>query len=87
MPKYLVEAIGQYRMRYMIEAETGDHAADTVVMGEAEEFSQLYLGETLTSVWELEDDEIVELFYQDNSYYTNQDPEYALSRVHKVQRD
>jgi len=71
-------------MRYMIEAETGDHAADTVVMGEAEEFSQLYLGETLTSVWELEDDEIVELFYQDNSYYTDHDPEYALSRVHKV---
>lgn len=85
MPKYLVEAVSQFRMRYVVEAEEGTHAADAVVMQEVDEFSQLFLGETLTSVWQLEDDEIVELFYQDHEYLAgNPDPERALSYVHKI---
>lgn len=85
MSKYLVEAIGQYRMRYVVEAEDGTHAADAVAMQEVTEFSQLYLGETITSVWQMEDSEIVDLFYQDHEYLAeNPDAERALSYVHKI---
>lgn len=54
----LVETILQYRMRYVVEVPVGidDHgvdtslwALDTVTCDEAKEFSQKYLGETISS--------------------------------------
>lgn len=85
MPKYLVEAIGQFRMRYVVEARSQEDAADTVVMEEAEEFSQKHLGEVITSIWEVDDDMIVDIFYDDHPYLAeNGTPERALRNVHKV---
>jgi hypothetical protein len=48
----LVEAIQQYRMRYVVELGKDDPAAwalDTVTMNEAKELSQQDLGETIVS--------------------------------------
>ena len=47
----LVETVLSYRMRYMVEApdDHPEYALDTVTMQEAKEFSQLYLGEHITS--------------------------------------
>ena len=66
---YLVECIGQFRMRYMVKAYCGDHAADTVVMEEAKEFSQLSLGEVIFSTRKMIDKEdVLNLCDEDNDY-------------------
>lgn len=80
MSKYvLVEAIAQYRMRYVIEVpddhNDGTHpcsakqwAEDTVTMEDMKEFSQHWLGETITSSRELTRDQVLELVNEDNDY-------------------
>ena len=68
MPKYLVETISVFRMRYVVECESADHAKDVVTMNEAEEFSQLHLDELITSAREIDDAEYLRLFDEDNDY-------------------
>ena len=68
MPKYLVETISMFRMRYVVECESADHAKDVVTMNEAEEFSQLHLDELITSAREIDDAEYLRLFDEDNDY-------------------
>ena len=80
MSKYvLVEALAQYRMRYVIEVPD-DHndgelpcsakqwAEDTVTMEEMKEFSQEWLGETIISSRELSKEQIMDLIEEDNDY-------------------
>ena len=66
----LVEAISQYRMRYMVQVPKGksEWALDTVVCNEAKEFSQEHLGETIFSHRVMELDKALELCDNDNSY-------------------
>jgi hypothetical protein len=47
----LVEAVSQFRMRYMVEVpeENPEWALDTVTMNEGKEFSQEWLGEVIVS--------------------------------------
>lgn len=47
----MVEAISQFRMRYMVETpdEHPEYALDDVTMQTAKEFSQEWLGETIVS--------------------------------------
>ena len=47
----MVEAISQFRMRYMVEVDAAhpEWALDTVTMQEAKEFSQEHIGETIVS--------------------------------------
>lgn len=47
----MVDAISQFRMRYMIQVPKGKShwALDTVTMQEAKEFSQEHLGEVIVS--------------------------------------
>jgi hypothetical protein len=47
----MVEAISQFRMRYMVEApdDHPEYALDDVTMQTAKEFSQEWLGETIVS--------------------------------------
>jgi hypothetical protein len=71
MPKYLVETISMFRMRYVIEANEETHACDEVVMnndGNLREFSQLHLDEIITSSREIDDVEYLRLFNLDNDY-------------------
>ena len=75
----LVETISQYRMRYVIEVPD-DHmdreypcpattwAEDTVTSEEMKEFSQKWLGETITSSREVDRTEILRLCNEDNDY-------------------
>jgi bifunctional DNA-binding transcriptional regulator/antitoxin component of YhaV-PrlF toxin-antitoxin module len=66
----LVEAIGQFRMRYMVEVPVGkkEWAGDVVVMEQAKEFSQLSLGETIISSRVIPKEEIIPLCNEDNDY-------------------
>ena len=90
MSKYvLVEALAQYRMRYVIEVpdnhNDGEYpctaqqwAEDTVVSEEMKEFSQLYLGETIISSREIPKEEIVLLIDKDNEYCKSWDDEHKF---------
>ena len=53
MPLFVVDTIQTYRIRYVIECMSAEHAADTVVMKEASEFSQMDLGETILTSKEI----------------------------------
>ena len=85
MPKYLVETIDLFRMRYVIECESADDAKDTVRMKEAEEFSQLHLDETITSTRVIDDAEYLRLFDEDNDYLRSWSEDQKFKYVHKVE--
>lgn len=49
MPLFVVETIVNFRHRYVVECRELEHAFDTVACQEAEEFSQMCLGEQIIS--------------------------------------
>lgn len=71
----LVEAIQQYRMRYLVQVPKGkkEWAEDTVVMKEAKEFSQLDIGETVTSSRVISEEDALKLCREDNDYIKSWD--------------
>lgn len=66
----LVECVSTFRMRYMVEVPKGkaDWALDTVVMNEAEEFSQEHLGEHIVSHRVVSKEDALALCNADNDY-------------------
>ena len=66
----LVECVSTFRMRYMVEVPKGkaEWALDTVVMNEADEFSQEHIGEQIMSHRVVTEDEVIELCDVDNHY-------------------
>jgi len=87
LPKYLVETVDFFRMRYVIECESAEHAKDVVTMREAEEFSQLHLNETITSTRVIDDAEYLRLFDEDNAYLKDWSEEQKFNYVHEVNYD
>jgi bifunctional DNA-binding transcriptional regulator/antitoxin component of YhaV-PrlF toxin-antitoxin module len=66
----MVEAVQQFRMRYLVEVDA-DHpewAMDTVVMKEAKEFSQQDMGETIVSHRVVTEEEALAISDIDNDY-------------------
>lgn len=86
MPKYLVEAVSVFRMRYVVDAKHPDYAKDLVVMGEDDlkEFSQLHLDEIISDAREITNDEYLTLFDKDNDYLKNWPKERKFSFVNIV---
>ena len=85
MPKYLVETIDMFRMRYVVECDSLEHAKDVVTMKETEEFSQLHLDETITSTRVIDDTEYLRIFDEDNDYMKEWSEEQKFNYVHKVE--
>jgi len=77
----LVDAISQYRMRYLVEVPKGktEWAHDTVAMEEAKEFSQKHLGETIISSRVISLEQAVQLFKVDNDYLKEWSEEQVLA--------
>jgi antitoxin component of MazEF toxin-antitoxin module len=73
----LVETVQMFRHRYCVQVPAGkaEWALDTVTMEEAKEFSQLHLGETISSHRVVTEEEAIELCYQDNDYLKSWTPE------------
>ena len=78
----LVEAVGTFRHRYMVEVPTGvdnygkdksEWALDIVTMGDAKEFSQEYLGEQIISHRIVTKEEALTLCDKDNDYCSSWD--------------
>lgn len=61
MPLYIVDTISTFRHRYIIECDERGHATDTVVMEEAEEVSQFWLGESIIEAREITRDDLLVL--------------------------
>lgn len=90
MTKYLVETISMFRMRYVVEAECADHARDEVTMnndGSLHEFSQCHLDEIITSTREINREEYLRLFDEDNDYLQNWDEDRKLKWVNVIEYD
>ena len=84
MPKYLVETVSVFRIRYVVECENAEDAKDTVTMNEAEEFSQMHIDEMITSTRVIDDAEYLRLFDEDNDYLKAWPEEQKFKYVHKV---
>lgn len=89
MTKYLVETISVFRMRYVVEAQCAEHAADEVTMNDSKlsEFSQLHIDEMITSTREINTEEYLRIFDEDNVYLRNWDNLQKLSSINVVDYD
>ena len=87
MPKYLVETISMYRMRYVVECKNAQDAKDAVTMDEANEFGQVHIDENIIGCREVTDDEIEPLLYEDHPYLRSWVPGKAHEFVYVVDYD
>ena len=90
MPKYLVETVSIFRMRYVVEANNASDAKDEVTMnndGQLHEFSQLHIDEMITSTREIDLAEYLRLFDEDNDYLQDWDEEQKLNWVNVIDYD
>lgn len=85
MPKYLVETVSMFRMRYVVDCESADHAMDEVTMEAVEEFGQHHVAENTIGCREVNDDEVVRLFFEDAPYLREWGPERAFKNIHKIE--
>jgi hypothetical protein len=85
----LVETIGTYRMRYMVEAPADhpEYALDTVTLQEAKEFSQKWLGETIVSDRVVTVEEALALSDVDNDYCKNWSDETKIKSFFTKEED
>ena len=76
----LVECVSTFRQRYMVQVPKGkkEWAMDTVVMHEAEEFSQEHLGEQIVSHRVVSEEDALKMCDEDNDYAR------AWSNEHKI---
>lgn len=82
---FVVDAISMFRMRYAVRCKSAEHAADTVVMNEAEEMSQLHLDEVISSVREVTEAEYLAMFDADNDYMQGWPTDKKLGMIHTVE--
>jgi hypothetical protein len=84
---FIVEAVSMFRMRYAVRCRSAEHAADTVVMSEANELSQLHLDEVITSTREVSEAEYLKIFDADNDYLMTWDRDQKMNMIHSVDYD
>jgi bifunctional DNA-binding transcriptional regulator/antitoxin component of YhaV-PrlF toxin-antitoxin module len=79
----MVDTISQYRMRYCVQVPSAnpEWALDTVVMEEAKEFSQEWLGETIVSHRVVTEEEALRICRKDNSYIDGWDDELVKKNM------
>lgn len=87
MKLFLIETLVTTKHIYVVEAPDLDSAQDMIFSGEFEEsFSQDTIAENLLSAGEVEEDEVPDIFYDDNPalvdhpYFT---PEAILNRIER----
>ena len=75
-----------FRMRYVVEANNASDARDEVIMNEGNlhEFSQLHLDETISYAREIDQEEYLRLFDEDNAYLQDWDDNDNLGWINKV---
>ena len=89
MSKYVVETISMFRIRYVIEAKSKEHAMDELtcklgVDDNFKEFSQHHIDEVISSVREVTDEEYLEIFDEDNAYLSGWEDEKKLEFINVI---
>ena len=89
MPKYLVETVSVFRIRYVVEAQCAEHAKDEVTMvtmndASFREFSQLHIDEMITSTREIDQAEYLRLYDEDNPHFKDWTDEDKLAWVNVI---
>lgn len=86
MPKYLVETISVFRMRYVVEGNNASDAKDEVTMndGNLREFSQHHVDELITSTREIDQTEYLRMFDEDNDYLKDWDEQQKLNFINVI---
>lgn len=87
MKLFLVDTVSSFRNSYMIRCKDETHAADTVTLEEADEWSQEWLGESISRVREISEEDYERLFDKDNDYLKDWDLEKKKSLIHTVDYD
>lgn len=90
MPKYLVETVSVFRMRYVVEANNASDARDEVTLNVGDnfhEFSQLHLDEMISSTREIDNAEYLRMFDEDNVYLKDWDEEQKFRFVQVLNYD
>jgi protein subunit release factor A len=85
---YVVDVVSTFRMRYVVEARSEEHALDEVTMEEHDpefkEFSQEHIGTHIFASRELTKDQYLELFDKDNDYLKGWTEEQKLNFINKI---
>lgn len=68
MKLFVVDCVSSHRVTYVVRCEEESHALDMIASGEAGEFSQEHLGELVSRVREIPEEEYLALFDKDNDY-------------------
>jgi hypothetical protein len=84
MNKYIVETVSMFRMRYIVETSDPNYARDMVE--NMEEFSQLHIGNPISSVREVTTDEYIKIFDEDNQYLSGWTDEQKLAFIFKQEK-
>jgi hypothetical protein len=86
----MVECISQFRIRYCVEVEDDiDHALDEVVSREHDaenfhEFSQEHIGQVIISHREINKEEYLRMFDEDNYYLKDWTEEQKLRYINRI---
>ena len=91
----VVTTISQFRMRYVMhkddlqklntemQVQPIEWAEDTVTCEDCEEFSQKHLGEVIIDTTTMTEDQMLQLFDEDNDYLKGWDKDYKIQWVRK----
>jgi isopentenyldiphosphate isomerase len=79
----MVDTVLTYRMRYCVEAPAShpEYALDDVTMETAKEFSQLYIGEQITSHRVVTEEEALQMCDEDNAYLSSWTKEQKMNSM------
>ena len=88
MAKVLVETVSMMRHRYVVETpdEHPEYALDTVTCSEAEEVSQLFIDELITSHRVITDEEYLKMFDEDNEYLSRWSTEKKMGLITRIKK-
>ena len=87
MTKYIVETDCVFRMRYIVQTSDPNYARDIVENTEdLEEFSQVHIGNYISSVREVTKDEYLKIFDEDNQYLSGWTDERKLAFIFKQEK-
>ena len=92
MPLFVVETIHTFRHKYVVDCRSVEHALDTITMNEADEFSQMSLGEQIITGYQITSDEFDKMNkdmvegYGDGTQYQPEcgSPWMGEKMIHKV---
>lgn len=87
MPKYMIEALAQYRMVYCVECDDLETALSAIKNSDVEEVGQKYLGEVILSTREVDNKEVLRVFDEVNDYLTKWSDETKLGYVSVIDKD